>query len=131
MKNTSDIKKPFPNVLVKTKEVGARDVISFKMFIAMTGSGYWGRGKSLTEALDAAHALDKNRGTMKKIDIACWINIQTEADVMTAEGIESDARNGITHVGYEPGDYLKPFVDDYGGVRYRGALIKIDLPKNK
>lgn len=127
--NNEEIKKPFPNILVPTKPKGASEVIARIFYIVMTDAGNWGRGQSLESAMEAANALTDTGRKRKRLTVKAWVNIQTEGDVMTEEGIKSDAQAGITHVGYKAGDYLQPFVSDYGEVCYKGKLCKLDLPK--
>jgi hypothetical protein len=105
------------------------EIIKFKYFVALTNEGYWGRGDTLIKALRNADAINKNKQLKRNVNVLAFINLQKDGDQMTKDQFASDKSRGITHKGYQVGDWMKPFVDDYGSVNYKGVLIKIDFPK--
>jgi hypothetical protein len=114
---------------VEEKNKNLKEIIKFKYFIALTNEGYWGRGNTLIKALRNADAINDNKKLKNNIEIIAYMNLQQDGDQMTEDQIVKDKANGIEHKGYKSGDWMKPFVDDYGSVNFKGALIKIDLPK--
>lgn len=109
-------------------------------YIAITNEMNWGRGKTILEALTNARALSKGRWkriksrTSPKWDGATyqfevWLkkNTQTDADRLTAEMLE-DCRRHYVLKGYEVGDHLIPFVNDYGATVSYGKTVEIDVP---
>lgn len=113
----------------KEKTKSLKEIIKFKYFIALTDVGYWGRGDTLIKALRNADAINKNKKLKRNVNIVAYMNLQKDGDQMTKDQFANDKNLGITHVGYQVGDWMKPFVDDYGSVNYKGILIKIDFPK--
>lgn len=101
----------------KTKE--------FVYYIVSTSDWKWGRGSTLQEALQNANALNAKGKLKRGIKIDASKNIQTEKDVLTNKRIESFAPH-YSITGYQEGDYLLPFVNDYGAPVYYGKMEKIE-----
>ena len=105
----------------------------YTQYLAATSEGRWGRGDDLKTALKNANALNKSQTKPKKgIEIVAYINIQREEDKLTQERIDALANGPFIKVtGYEPGDFMLPWIDDYGCPHHYGILETIHLSLNK
>ena len=98
----------------------------FEYYIVTTSEWKWGRGQTLKQALEAARALNPKGKLRRGVKVEAQKNIQTDEDILTEESINafSDCHYIIT--GYKPGDYLLPFVNDYGTTVYCGKIENIE-----
>ena len=96
-------------------------------YLVATSQGRWGRGKTMTEALRKADALNSKGGRRRGITTIQWFNCQGESDRLTQEDIEYMANDPHLHItGYEAGQYMEPFVSSYGGPVHRGMLVEME-----
>lgn len=89
-------------------------------YLAATSLGRWGNGESLREAFENAAAIGKRGKRRTDIDVVAYLNIQFPEDAVTEE--EAEKRPGA-----KPGEFRKPYVDDWGSTYYRGTLVPLDL----
>jgi hypothetical protein len=101
----------------------------YTQYLVATSEGRWGRGDDLKTALKNANALNKSQTKPKRgIEIFAYINIQLEDDRLTQERVDALAKGPFVKVtGYEPGEFMLPWIDDYGSPHHYGILEKIDL----
>lgn len=97
-------------------------------FLVTTSNMDWARGQSIGEALKKAKAIAGGRKKIKrgmKVHVTEWVIRESNR---YSEAIKEEfARQGITLDGYEEGDILPPFVDNYGGHRGVGEFQRLDL----
>jgi hypothetical protein len=98
-------------------------------YLAATSEGRWGRGDDLKTALQNANALNKSQTKIKKgINVLAHINIQLEEDRLTQERVDALANNPHFRVtGYSAGEFMSPWIDDYGSPHYYGILEEINV----
>jgi hypothetical protein len=100
---------------------------AFVHYVVLTDRGYWGRGSTLQEALDKADALNQKGKIRRGVKVIAKKNIQTEKDILDEsriKALESDRFFSVT--GYSVGEYLMPWVDDWGSIHYFGRLESIE-----
>lgn len=99
--------------------------IELTYYLVTTSDWKWGRGETLKDALMAANALNPKNKIRKGIKIQAYKNTQTKKDVLTQKRLNSflpyyDIK------GYKAGEYLLPFVNNYGQPVYYGKLEPIE-----
>jgi hypothetical protein len=99
-------------------------------YLVATSAGRWGRGADLKTALQSANALNKSETNIKKnLKTLVYINIQLEEDRLTQERVDALAKGPFFRVtGYKAGEFMLPWIDDYGAPHYFGVLEEISVP---
>jgi hypothetical protein len=106
-----------------------KEYITFANYLVATDQGRWGRGETMREALDNASALNIKTGKIRKnVKVFAWLNIQSESDCLTEDRVKELESNRFCRVtGYKAGEYMRPWIDDYGSPHYYGILKELDL----
>ena len=109
---------------------------SFVRYVVITDDGYWGKAPELLDALKNAkvnsfYSLNTTKETYTPVAHIYRIELDP-VDSRWSEQTKADLkRSNITLTGYEDGDLIEPWVNDWGSLQAWGAKSIEEMIKLK
>lgn len=92
-------------------------------YVVVTSRGEWGGGGTLLEAAKIANAVGMDHTRVKRgVKCVCYSLTGHNELPMTADDLNPNKNGGLSYTGYSVGDYLKPWVTQYGSLVYKGEI---------